>query len=107
VLEDVDLHGRGDRDAQLAAAGEDVDRAVVVTGEEDAVARRRLAEPVDLLLERDQLVAGVAQRAGELVVALGQEGRAALRLRHPLLQHRSWRGLSATLRRSRPISSSR
>jgi hypothetical protein len=38
VLEDVDLHGRGDRDAQLAAAGEDVDRAVVVTGEEDAVA---------------------------------------------------------------------
>jgi hypothetical protein len=86
VLEVVDLHRRGDRDTQLAAAGEDVDRAVVVTGEEDAVARRWLAEPVDLLLERDQLLTRVAQRAGELVVALGQERRTALRLRHALLE---------------------
>ena len=82
----VDLDVRGHRDPQLAAAGEDVDRAVVVGGQEDAVARRRLAEPVDLLLERDELLAGVAQGAGELVVALGQEGRAALGLGDALLE---------------------
>ena len=60
------LDVRRHRDPQLAAAGEDVDRAVLVPGQEDAVARRRLPEAVDLLLERDQLLAGLAQGAGSL-----------------------------------------
>src|SRR5437763_1606439 len=36
-----------DDHAQLAAAGEDVDGAVLVLGEEDAVAARRLGQPLD------------------------------------------------------------
>src|SRR5204862_1585196 len=77
---------RRERDPQLAPTGEDVDGAVVVQGEEDAVTGRRLTEPVDLLLERDQLLAGLAEGAGELVVPLGQERGAPLRLRDPLLE---------------------
>ena len=60
----VDVDVGADGDPQLAAAGEDVDRAVLVGAEEDAEAGRRLGEPVDLLLQRDDLVAGLAQRAG-------------------------------------------
>ena len=82
----VALDVRRQRHPQLAAAGEDVDRAVVVLPEVDAVAGRRLAEPVDLLLERHQLLAGVPQRAGQLVVALAEKGGAALRLGDPFLQ---------------------
>src|SRR5206468_11475058 len=47
---------------------------------------RRLAEPVDLLLQRDQLLARLAQRARQLVVPLGEEGGTALRLGDALLE---------------------
>src|SRR5205823_1446445 len=53
----VGLDRRRHRDAQLAPAGEDVDRSVLVRTEEVAVSGRRLGEPVDLFLERDDLLA--------------------------------------------------
>ena len=84
-LVDVDL-GR-DRDAQLAAGGEDVDGAVVERLEEHAVAARRLGEPVDLLLERDHLVARLAQRVGEPVVAVVERGDAGLGLGEAVFEH--------------------
>ena len=52
----------------LRPAGEDVDRAVVERLEEDAVAAGRLGEAVDLLLERDDLVAGLAEGGDEALV---------------------------------------
>ena len=70
----VELDLGADVDAQLAAAGEDVDGAVVVALEEDAEAGRRLRQPVDLLLERHDLVAGLAQGRREALV-LGGDGR--------------------------------
>src|SRR4051794_25278096 len=87
VLEVLELDVGRDGDAQLAAAGEDVDGAVLVLGQVDAVAGRGLTEPVDLLLERDQLLACLAQGRGELVVALRQERRATLGLGQALLEH--------------------
>jgi hypothetical protein len=48
----------------LRPAGEDVDRVVLVAGEEGAEAGRRLGQPVDLLLELHDLVAGLAQGLG-------------------------------------------
>ena len=77
---------RRHRDAQLAAGGEDVDGAVLEQLEEHAIAARRLRQSIDLLLERDHLVAGLAQRLGEALVALGQTGDPQLRLGKPVLQ---------------------
>ena len=51
------LDRRAHGDLHLAAAGEDVDGRVVVGLDDDAVGRRRLGEPVDLGLERDDLLA--------------------------------------------------
>ncbi len=73
-------------DPQLAAGGEDVDRAVLEQLEEYAVAARRLGQPVDLLLERDHLVAGIAQGLGQPLVALGQARGAGLRLGQPVFE---------------------
>ena len=49
------------------------DGAVVVVLEEDAEAGRRLGQPVDLFLERDDLVARLAQRRRQPLV-LGARG---------------------------------
>ena len=70
----VDLDVGADVHAQLATPGEHVDAGVVVALEEDAVPRGRLRESVDLLLERDDLVAGLAQR-GRQALVLGPAGR--------------------------------
>ena len=78
---------RRDGDAQLAAGGEDVDGAVLERLEEHAVAARRLGEPVDLLLEGDHLLARLAQRLREAVVAVVQRGDAGLRLGETVLEH--------------------
>ncbi len=87
VLQRVDLDLGRHRDAQLAAGGEDVHGAVLEGLQEDAVAARRLGEPVDLLLEGDHLVAGLAQRLGQPVVAVAQRGDPTLRLGEPFLEH--------------------
>ena len=64
----VEVDGRADVDPQLATAGEHVDRVVLVAGQEGAEAGRRLRQPVDLLLELHDLVAGLAQRLGQPLV---------------------------------------
>src|SRR5260370_26221834 len=53
--------GRAPVHPHLAAAGEHVDRPVVARFEEDAEAGRRLRQPVDLFLQRDDLVARLAE----------------------------------------------
>src|SRR5262245_5450471 len=55
---DVGAH----RDTQLPAAGEDVDSAVLTCLKEDPESSRRLGQPVDLLLQRDDLVARLLER---------------------------------------------
>ena len=82
----VDLERGRDRHPQLAAAGEDVDRAVVVPGQEDAVAAGRLRQPVDLLLERDDLGARLLEGGHQPLVVLGQPRQLCLGGRQPLLE---------------------
>ena len=86
ALEILDLDGRADVDAELAAAGEDVDGVVVVGAEERAEAGRRLGQPVDLFLQRHDLVAGLAQGGGESLVLRGQGREGGLGLGQPLLE---------------------
>ena len=82
----VELDGGADVDAQLAAAGEDVDGVVLVALDEGAEAGRRLGEPVDLLLQLHDLVAGLAQGLGEALVLGGDGGQRTLRVGEPELQ---------------------
>ena len=108
LLQLVEVDRGADVDAQLAAAGEDVDRVVLVALQEGAEAGRRLGEPVDLLLERHDLVAGLAQGLGEALVLGGDRGQRALGVGEPLLDERgTCTGLSASRRRSSLTSSSR
>ena len=86
VLELVAVDLGRDGDAQLAAGGEDVDGAVLEGLEEHAVAARRLGEAVDLLLELHHLVAGLAQRVGEPLVAVAERGQPGLGLGQPVLE---------------------
>ena len=74
------------RDAHLAAGGEDVDRAVVVGAEEGAVRRRRHRELLDLLAERRDVLAGLAERGRQALVLGDGLGELALRLEQPLLE---------------------
>ena len=74
------------RDAHLAAAGEHVDGAVVVVAEQRAVGRRRLGELVDLLAQRGDVVARLAQGVGELLVLRHRLAQLALGLEQPLLE---------------------
>ena len=54
--------------------------------QEDAEAARRLGQPVDLFLERDDLVARLAQRAGEPLVLASDGREVRLGLAQPLLE---------------------
>ena len=54
--------------------------------EEGAEAGRRLGEPVDLLLQLHDLVAGLAQRLGEALVLGGDGGQRALGVGEPQLE---------------------
>ena len=83
---ELDLHRGRDGDAQLAAAGEDVDGAVLVAGQEHAVPARRLRQPVDLLLEGDDLGACLLERGDEPFVVLRQPGQLGLGRGDALLQ---------------------
>ena len=88
----VGLDRRAHRDPHLAPAGEDVDRAVVVRLDDDAVGRRWLGQPVDLGLERDDLLAGLLQRADQTLVLGGHRGQRRLQLENAVLQVAGPRG---------------
>jgi len=82
----VRLDRRRHRHPQLAPTGEDVNGAVFVPGEENAVTARRLCQAVDLLLERHNLGARLLQRCHEPLVVLRQPGDLRLRGGKALLQ---------------------
>ena len=81
---DVDLGVQ--RDAHLAAGGEDVDGAVVVGAEVGAVRGRRHRELLDLFAQRGDVLARLAEGGGELLVLGDGLGELALRLEQPLLE---------------------
>ena len=74
------------RDAHLAAGGEDVGGAVVVGAEERAVARRRHRELLDVFAERGDVLARLTQRGRELLVLGDGLGELALGLEQALLE---------------------
>ena len=74
------------RDAHLAAGGEDVDGAVVVGAEVGAVRRRRHRELLDLFAQRGDVLARLAQGRGELLVLGDGLGELALRLEQALFE---------------------
>ena len=83
VEDDLGAAGEGlvgdlgvDGHADLAAAGEHVDGAVLVVADDRAVGRRRLGELVDLLAERGDVVARLAEGVGELLVLATRPGTA-------------------------------
>ena len=76
------MHGH----PHLATAAEHVDGAVVVAAEERAVGRRRLGQLVDLVPQGGDVVAGLPQRVGQLLVLRHGLGQLALRLEEALLE---------------------
>ena len=83
-LEVIDLRVQGD--LHLAAARLDVDGAVLVLADDDAVRRRGLGQLVDLLAQRGDVVARFTECVGELLVAGDRLGQLALRLEQPLFE---------------------
>ena len=81
-----DLHGGRHLDPHLATPGLHVDRAVVVGGEQRGVAGRGTGELVDLLAQRSDVIAGFAQREGELLVLRDRLGQLRLDLDQTVLE---------------------
>ncbi len=75
-----------DRDPHLATTGEDVDRAVVVGAQQGAVGRRWLGQLLDLVAQRGDVLAGLAQGVGQLLVLRDGLGQLALALEQALLE---------------------
>jgi hypothetical protein len=73
-------------DAHLAAARQHVDCAVVVATDHHAVRRRRLAQLVDLVAQRGDVLASLAQGVAELLVLADRVRELALGLEQPLLE---------------------
>ena len=74
------------RHTHLAPAGEHVDGAVVVVTEERAVGRGGLGELLDLLAQRRDVLARLAQGVRELLVLADRLGELALGLEESLFQ---------------------
>ncbi len=74
------------RHAHLATAGEHVHGAVVVAAEQGAVGRRGLGQLLDLVAQGGDVLAGLAQGVGQLLVLRHRLGQLALRLEQPLLE---------------------
>ena len=70
----------------LAAARQDVDRAVVVLADDHAVRRRRLGQLVDLVAQRGDVFARFTQRVAQLLVLPDRLGELALGLEQTLLE---------------------
>jgi len=86
ALEVVGVQLRVERDAHLAAGGEDVGGAVVVGAEERAVARRRHRELLDVLAQRGDVLARFTEGGGQLFVLGDGLGELALRLEQSLFE---------------------
>ena len=84
---------RVQRHAHLAARGEDVDRAVGVDAEERAVGGGRLGELLDLLAQQRELLFGLLERVGQLLVLRDGLLELAAGLEQPLLERLDARGL--------------
>ena len=76
----VDIGRAGE--PHLAPGGEDVDGVVVMGGQQHAVATGRLAQPVDLLAQGQQLLPGLLEGVHQLGVAGRQGVDACLELMH-------------------------
>ena len=83
----VEFDGRADVHPELAPAGEDVRRAVLVGLQEHAEAGGRLREPVDLLLEGHDLVAGLTEGVRQPLVLRGHACQVGLQLDDPLFEN--------------------
>ena len=86
AVELVGLDVRVDVDPHLAAAGEHVDGAVVVLADHHAVRGRRPGELVDLVAQRGDVLARLAQRVAQLLVLRHRLGQLALGLEQALLE---------------------
>src|SRR5690606_17914330 len=88
----VEVDTGADVDAELPTAGVDVDGVVLVALDVDAETGRWLGEPIDFLLERDDLLAGLPQRGRQPLVLTGDVGEHRLGLGEPLfeLSRLSW-----------------
>ena len=82
LLEFLGIDVRRAGQAHLAPGGEHVDGVVVLHGQQHAVAAGRLAEPVDLLAQGQQLLAGFLERVHQLGVAGGERVDPGLELMH-------------------------
>ena len=86
-FEGFDLDVGMQRHPHLAAAGEDVDGAVVfVVAEVGAVGRRRSGQLLDLFAQRGDLLAGFPQGVGELFVLRYRLGELALGVEETLFE---------------------
>ncbi len=83
-LDSVDLGVH--RHPHLATTGEDIDGAVVVGVQERPVGARGLGELVDLFAQRGDVLLGLLQGVGQLLVLRDRLGQLALGLEQPLLE---------------------
>jgi hypothetical protein len=86
LIETTSPDVRVQRDAHLATAGEDVDRPVVVRHQIGAVGVRRPGQLVDLFPQRRDVLAGLLEREGQLLVLRDGLGKLALGLEQALLE---------------------
>ena len=75
------MFGRA-RQPHLAAGGEHVDGLVVLNGQQNPVAARRLTQAVDLLTERQQLLPGLFEGFHQFGVSGGERVDPGLELVH-------------------------
>jgi hypothetical protein len=81
---DVELGVQGH--SHLAAAGENVDRPVLIGLEVGPIGRRRLRELLDLLPQCCDVLLGLLQGERQLLVLRGGVAELTLRLEEPLLE---------------------
>lgn len=82
----VQIDRRAGCHPELAAPGEHVQRVVVVAAEEGAESGRRLGQPVDFLLQGDDLLSRLPQRVGQPLVLSGDTRQGGLCFGQPALE---------------------